>query len=749
MNLLNYLQENFYGTFKYFFAFRKMAQDGHLEMDGLQQTVEDLTLREPTPLELQMLKMQEQFEELKRQLNQERTEREKERKEREQELQQLRVTSQRLKEEKDVLRAQLSSRSMQGNSFHNDWYRSPSLTLICSLVAVRGDTARANPIAVHTSPSNQTTTLNLLVEPPAQDRLGNTILTFGPSVHWMSGYFTSVLHAASVGLANSASSDEEPTEAEKKATAALAGFVDEPSPELLDQIARLMGPVKQFLADLGRIPPNSFEVPLTASFTRAWNMMVAALDPQDWPEDVKRGLIASHLQPLPDKEHVDTYNGMTNFKHAIQNTLKMTEAKRDSSLATLLREVMYQVENQVARMDALHQAATGQELRLPFFQEGFSCNSYYLDLLVPCHRGDPIVKYGVFNARSAAPSTRNSTPEPRIDEDSERGLALDSVMVRIPLARLASLPKASVMTAAFPVIVAQLMTMKEMAMVYLNEKEVVPRTTWLRPTQQLMLEEGWDPMLTTGLLPLEATARPTLLRYQHRSSGAVIMIKLFDYYFRGLRMPDKSSAIHMDQTRQPLARELLAALKDEHPNEYASWQVTRPHPYYSYLQYDRINGQHVPRSWAQFVKVLDIIRTAHAVGYIMGDMLAQNMVFHTDGEAATVIDWDMSRAKESEPKYVKGFIQGGFHKIFRHMDAKAGADMEYVHDAWALASLATLWFEGDGLESWVAKLKICDKVTLELVEEADSLVCERKEGNADLFLQPTGSPVRPVLNLDG
>jgi hypothetical protein len=192
---------------------------------------------------------------------------------------------------------------------------------------------------------------------------------------------------------------------------------------------------------------------------------------------------------------------------------------------------------------------------------------------------------------------------------------------------------------------------------------------------------------------------------------------------------------------------LLAALKEQHAKEYSSWQVVRFDKDYSYLEYNHIKGGHTPATWAQFVKVVDIVRTAHEAGYIMGDILAQNIVFHhkasDESATATVIDWDMAKAKNTNPCYVAGFVHTGVHATFRHAQAVATKSMEFVHDAWALACLAETWFVGDGLDGWSTKLKNCSYVTEVLVREAAALDCLTKNDCSTIpHAQATGSPVR-------
>ena len=200
---------------------------------------------------------------------------------------------------------------------------------------------------------------------------------------------------------------------------------------------------------------------------------------------------------------------VSNYAHPLQDPLKLThpEAKRNVSVTG---RTVYQVENQVARMDLLHQAATAHELRTPFLQERYSFKAYYLDLLVPCHRGDMLVERVV--AKRAPPQkrlTRSATQSPppvRISEDAER--ALDSVMVKVPLVKLDYLPTAANASTAFSVYAAQMLVMRKLVMQHiLRRDDPVPRTTWFRPTEELMLESGWEPMLSCSPLSLTTSMR--------------------------------------------------------------------------------------------------------------------------------------------------------------------------------------------------------------------------------------------------
>jgi hypothetical protein len=603
--------------------------------------------------------------------------------------------------------------------------------------------------------------LGLLIDPEA-----GSWLAFGPAVHWIAGYYTNVLHVAS-----------------KVKSGELDPPFEASNTELVGQLHRLREPLGQFLQSVAAINQEAgkvLEAKITARYTLAWNVLIASLDPNDWPLDLRSSLIASHLQPLRGTEHVDILNSM--YRAAgmkLQQPLKMIEAKQTLSLAELGEgAVVYQVENEIARIDALHQLATGKELRVPFFLERFSRHAFYMDLIVPCHRGDPIVTRTLEAVDPQEQQPQASTPStpkrssrtavsttPRLPVSTSRRTvlttprakapvkqakkpstdraaskapdkSLDSVMVRVPLAKLGYLPSSDTQV-GFSLWAAQLLSMK--ALVHMNQSSAdMPRTTWHRPTRQLVEDEAWEPVLHVVARPLPT--RPVLICYKNKITGKQIMVKTFDYYFRGPLMPDRSSDINHAQARQPLDEVLLAALQSAHPQVYGSWEVTRFHPLYCIMQYDYIRGNHTPHNWPQFIKAVEIVCTAHTAGYVMGDILAQNILFHSDTETATVIDWDMARAIESNPNYTNGFIVGD-HKKFRHMAAKAGAAMELSHDCWSLAKLAEAWFEGDSaFEKWTRELQESDKVTLELVAAGQGFDCTLTPGHRGIIKHTTGSP---------
>ena len=515
----------------------------------------------------------------------------------------------------------------------------------------------------------------------------------GPSTHYVAGLFTQALHVVRVLGRPEADLEQQ------------AIFQDAALADLIRDLQQLQEPVGSFCEALqhtyaGERTNKMLEVPLSAYVTRAWNTMVTKLS--GWPEEVRAGLVVSHLQPLKIG-HVDGFCGMGGSSlHPLQAPLKQTEAKHDLDLVGLEMAIALQVENEVAQINELHYMATNsQELRVPCFQERFSHSGYLLDLLVPAQQGDMLV----------ACRTGDVSPQPH-----------KLVMLRIPLVRLQQLPSGELGLAVYS---ALLVAMKALAEMYMHEAATqtrLTRTDWHRPLKELVMTRDWVPCGSKQRQDI----RPRLLHYVRGDEQ--LMVKVFDYYFRSksedsLPQSSRAEAIPLAGMRQAPAPKLLAGLKQAHPEVYGSWEVIRFQPLYSVLKYKRAEGSFIPLSWVQFVAVLDIIVTAHSLGYCHGDVLPQNIIYHVDGQGATVLDWDWASYLDSMAKalYVSGFNYDDL-KEYRHADAQAGNELSMTHDCWALAQIADQFFEVPA-QAWLARLREAAELTSALVEEVRSLDC--------------------------
>jgi hypothetical protein len=278
----------------------------------------------------------------------------------------------------------------------------------------------------------------------------------------------------------------------------------------------------------------------------------------------------------------------------------------------------------------------------------------------------------------------------------------------------------------FPVIAAQLIALKELARLH-QTPGVNPRTTWHRPTQALAEEAGWIPVVALTMQHM----RPPVFTYTFEGdSPKKIVVKVNDDVHAISDFAKQNQAVDMAvklSCSAPIKEgmvipAILAALKQEHPAEYSSWKSTRLHPQYAMLECDYVDGSMLPKSWVQFVKAMDIVRTAHDHKFVHGDILPQNLIYHSDGVNSTVLDWDMTRsvADGAQPTYSSGYLCTN-HEQWRHPQADRNELMKMAHDAWAMACMAEYWFRGEGLEDWVKAVKSSELVTEALVNQASAL----------------------------
>jgi hypothetical protein len=487
--------------------------------------------------------------------------------------------------------------------------------------------------------------------------------------------------------------------------------------------------------------------------------MIVALECID--SSVRQSLVASHLHELI-KGHVDGFWGMYSEHSArLKCPLKLLEAKKSNTLDQLLNNATtWQVENEVVQINHLHAAnveGTVSEMRVPFFQERFSSKGYCLDMLIPCQRGDllstcrpqPTSEGGVEQEASSeqeegSDQEDSAEQEEGSDQDnsteqeaSKVTTPTDTVFVRVALMRLAEVPKES-NGLGFPVFSAQLVVMQEMHKLY--QATIPPaRISWHRPLR--FLEDGWVPM--TSSIP---SVRARLLFY--KKDKQLLAVKVFDYYLRSKsdrRIPQErlQQNVPIKAMRQVPPARLLGRLKEEHSDVFCSWEVIWFHPLYSVLKYNYVTGSHPPKNWTQFVKVLEIIATAHRLNYCHADLLPQNIIYHSDGKGATVLDWDWTRLLTTLPKYVAGFNYDSL-RMYRHPNAQEGKQLALVHDTWALARMAELWFApSDALQALCTKLDTANAGLVDdVVEMARGLSCKVKTPPTAAEPIITGSPPR-------
>ena len=107
---------------------------------------------------------------------------------------------------------------------------------------------------------------------------------------------------------------------------------------------------------------------------------------------------------------------------------------------------------------------------------------------------------------------------------------------------------------------------------------------------------------------------------------------------------------------------------------------------YLIVKYPYIEGNHKPQSLQQFRGVLDILQKIHGLGYVHGDIRPPNIIFNPDGLNSYLIDFDLAR---KDGYYPLGYY---FSDTVRHEDARAGLDVEKVHDLHSLRLIIQHFF---------------------------------------------------------
>ena len=137
-------------------------------------------------------------------------------------------------------------------------------------------------------------------------------------------------------------------------------------------------------------------------------------------------------------------------------------------------------------------------------------------------------------------------------------------------------------------------------------------------------------------------------------------------------------------------RENSIFLPNLHVMEYAGLKVSESRlsadGRYLVVKYPYIEGNHNPQSLQQFRGVLDILQKIHERGYVHGDIRPPNIIFAPDGLKSYLIDFDLAR---KDGFYPPGYY---FSDTVRHEDARAGLEMEKVHDLHALRVIIQHFF---------------------------------------------------------
>jgi hypothetical protein len=97
----------------------------------------------------------------------------------------------------------------------------------------------------------------------------------------------------------------------------------------------------------------------------------------------------------------------------------------------------------------------------------------------------------------------------------------------------------------------------------------------------------------------------------------------------------------------------------------------------------RAHHPHLPKSPAQLLKLLALVESVHAKGFLLGDLRPANVLFGSDDESVFLIDFDLAREVAESPTYPYCYRTTDL-EIALHPAAKPGAWMRKEHDLFAL-----------------------------------------------------------------
>lgn len=196
------------------------------------------------------------------------------------------------------------------------------------------------------------------------------------------------------------------------------------------------------------------------------------------------------------------------------------------------------------------------------------------------------------------------------------------------------------------------------------------------------------------------------------------VFKLYDYRYRNVRPQDRRSPL--------LALECLPDAKLE-----AQWKD------FEILSYAMIAGDHQLRSACQARMLAQKLDHFHQRGCILGDIRLRNIIFSTDGQEASFIDFDYSKNSGEVKQYPLGWVRD-IDDGARHIDATESGDLMPIHDWFALASTFQFFQPSDPNEriGWEAAIS-------SLLD--GQLVSARENLSKDFILVPRSDKQVPAV----
>lgn len=326
------------------------------------------------------------------------------------------------------------------------------------------------------------------------------------------------------------------------------------------------------------------------------------------------------------------------------------------------------------------------EIGRPFLVEGATPGSATLCLAIPCTAQGFLFTNVIYGGGPNGPLGQSWGPTPENQEVRFALCQLRKGDVFDPVAML-----------------AQLMLMYKMIQ-DIKSKRVVHVQSVPLPLERFF--ESPDLMFVDN-------SPPNLLMFE--VSGQVkTCFKIFDY--RGQDSIELRGIV--DDRRLVPDTSLVQALTSV-SDTYSGWRVHTFSPRYQILEYRYIDGDHHPKSWEQFIEIVEIVAAAHAAGFIHGDLLPQNLIFPVTGTGSMVIDWDLARLVDGAEVEVATHYPTGFNgktssyqlfKLLRHPDAVEKSRVFKEHDEYSLVAMAGAWFSSQEVQSqWEFQSHLWDR----------------------------------------
>jgi hypothetical protein len=405
-----------------------------------------------------------------------------------------------------------------------------------------------------------------------------------------------------------------------------------------------------------------------------------------------------------------------------KNPLRLGKVKIGVELTSLLCEsVRYQAQAEMQEVRATNARNGGayKDIQQAFTLETMSNMACAWELMIPCQDGDVLAALYPGNDRGGEPPAENGVNQVK------RGK-----LVPVTLVALDKWPESD----------QQLMSMYlgllhlhlRLSMRYLDGNPCRSRGFKVPSTLVENLDYFVDDKATNvlhyhvdrrveGLSVRQKTAIVAIDRAVGADNWSGFVVKTFDYYYRADSWTLPQGKVLTMVPHEQRRRAPDAALGRLLVDQFGLAVVERGGDNCAIFITPWFEGKHVPKSWRQIVRVLELLLSAHSLGYAHGDMLSQNIVFATTSDSAWIIDWDMARSVHDSPApvYVKSYNDtiGG-----RHPSAKADQVIKRRHDCYSLGDMVQCWFEGDReLDSFVQALQDATYLTEQLLATAQEL----------------------------